>query len=158
VTGPRAWPGHEWLGLGARLYLGGVFLAACWFKIVDPASFALDVATYRILPLELVNPLALVLPWVELLAGAMLVLGLRTRAAALLVSTMMVVFLVAVVISLGRGLEMGCGCFANEGHADPISWLTAARDALWLGLGVYVLIFDVRSLGLDRLFDGEVPA
>jgi putative oxidoreductase len=157
VTGLCAWPGHAWLGLAARLYLGGVFLAACWFKIVDPASFALDVATYRILPLGLVNPLALVLPWVELLAGAMLVLGLRTRAAALLVSAMMVVFLVALAIALGRGLEMGCGCFANEGYADPISWLTAVRDTLWLGLGLYVLIFDVRPLGLDRLFDDEVP-
>ena len=147
----RDWGGHAWLGLPARLYLGGVFLLACWFKIIDPELFALDVATYRILPLSLVNLQALVLPLVELLAGAMLVLGLRTRAAALLVTGMMRMFLVALLIALSRGQEMACGCFANEGSADPIGAMTVLRDSTWLALAVYVLAFDRRPFGLDRL-------
>ncbi len=145
------WSGHAWLALPARLYLGGVFLLACWFKIVDPELFALDVATYQILPLSLVNLQALVLPWVELLAGLLLVLGLRTRAAALLVTGMMMMFLVALLIALSRGQEMGCGCFANEGGHDPIGAMTVLRDSIWLSLSVYVLACDRRPLGLDRL-------
>ena len=147
----RDWSGHAWLALPARLYLGGVFLVACWFKIADPELFALDVATYQILPLSLVNLQALVLPWVELLAGSLLVLGLRTRAAALLMTGMMTMFLVALLIALTRGQEMGCGCFANEGGDDPIGALTVLRDSVWLALAVYVLAFDRRPLGLDRL-------
>ena len=66
------WRGHAWLALAARLYLAHVFLFACWFKIIDPAAFALSVATYQLLPLSLINVTALVMPWAELLAGAMM--------------------------------------------------------------------------------------
>jgi hypothetical protein len=51
--------------MAARLYLAAIFLLACWHKILEPAAFALDIATCRILPLGLVNPLAIVLPWVD---------------------------------------------------------------------------------------------
>ena len=53
-----AWAGHGWLALPARWYLGFVFLLACQHKIAHPGAFALDVATYGILPLSLVNLMA----------------------------------------------------------------------------------------------------
>jgi len=145
------WRGHAWLALAARLYLGGVFLVACLHKIADPAGFALDVATYQLLPLGLVNLTALVLPWVELLAGAMLVVGFRTRAAALLVAGMMLIFMIALGWALHLGLDMSCGCFASaSGEQDSISGLTLLRDGTWLALALYVLALDRRPLGLDR--------
>jgi uncharacterized membrane protein YphA (DoxX/SURF4 family) len=147
------WRGHSVLAMAARLYLGIIFLLACWHKILEPAAFALDIATYQILPLGLVNLQAIVLPWVELAAGLLLLLGFRTRAAALLVAGMMVMFTVAISIAVAKGLDMSCGCFASQGAAeDPISWRTIARDGSWLLLAVYVVIFDRRPLGLDRLF------
>ena len=146
------WRGHAIFALAARLYLAAIFLFACWHKILDPAAFALDIATYQILPLGLVNPLAIVLPWVELAAGLMLLLGFRTRAAALLVAGMMVMFTVAIAIAVAKGLDMSCGCFASQASAeDPISWRTVLRDLSWLLLAAYVLIFDRRPLGLDCL-------
>ena len=146
------WKGHAPVALVARLYLGGVFLFACWHKLADPHAFAVDVATYRILPLSLVNLTAIALPAVELVAGAMLVLGVRVRAGAVLVSGMMVVFLVALGIALARGQDMSCGCFASQGAAqDPIGWRTVLRDLGWLLLGLYVLGFDARPLGLARV-------
>lgn len=149
-----AWPGHSFLALAARLYLAWVFVAACVHKIADPAAFAVDVATYGILPLWAVNAVAHVLPWVEALSAAMLVLGLRVRAAALLVAGMMVIFLAALSVALAKGLDMSCGCFASTGAAeDPISSLTLSRDAAWLALALYVLFLDRRPLGLDRLLD-----
>lgn len=150
MSGVLAWRGHAWIALPVRLYLGVVFLLACYFKILDPGAFALDVATYQLLPLPLINLQALVLPWVELLAGVMIVIGWRTRASALLITGMMVMFIVALGIALGQGLEMGCGCFANEGGEDPISWHTVGRDAIWLAMALYVLVCDRRPLGLDR--------
>jgi uncharacterized membrane protein YphA (DoxX/SURF4 family) len=146
------WRGHPWIALLARFYLAWVFLAACWHKILDPHAFAIDVATYQILPLSLVNLMAIVLPWLELAAALMLTLGVRVRAAALLVSGMMVIFMVAIGTALGRGLEMSCGCFASQGAAeDPISWKTMARDSIWLAIALYILLVDTRSLGLERL-------
>ena len=145
------WRGHAYLALLTRLYLGVVFILACLHKIAEPATFALDVATYQFLPLPLINIFALVMPWLELLAGAMIVLGLRTRAAALLIVAMMVAFMIALGWALAQGLDMSCGCFAAQGEHDPITGWTMLRDAGWLVLALYVLVFDRAPLGLDRL-------
>ena len=97
-----SWPGHTWLALPMRLYLGCVFLLACQHKIAHPESFAIDVATYGILPLSLVNIMAITLPWIELTAGIFLVAGLKTRAAALMTFGMMVMFIVALAIEISE--------------------------------------------------------
>lgn len=153
------WRGHAAIALAARLYFGVIFLLACWHKILEPSAFALDIATYQILPLGLVNLLAIVLPWVELAAGLMLVLGFRTRAAALLVAGMMTMFTVAIASAVAKGLDMSCGCFASQGSVeDPISWRTIVRDTSWLLLAVYIFILDRRPLGLDRLFSRRKKA
>ena len=146
-----AWRGHALLALAARLYLGAIFVLASWHKIADPGAFAVDIATYQILPLALINPMAIVLPWVEMAAGLMLIAGFRTRAAALLVGGMMLMFTVAIAVAVGKGLDMSCGCFASQGASeDPISWRTIVRDAGWLCLALYVLILDRGPLGVDR--------
>ncbi len=147
------WRGHALLALAARLYLGAIFVIASWHKIANPGAFAVDIATYQIVPLALVNAMAITLPWVELVAGVMLIVGFRTRAAALLIAGMMLMFTVAIAIAVGKGLDMSCGCFASQGAAeDPISWLTIARDTGWLALALYVLLLDRRPLGIDRIW------
>ena len=129
-----------------------MFIVACLHKIADPHVFALDIATYDILPLSEINLMAITLSWIELFAGIMLVAGFRVRGAALAVAGMMVMFLVAVIIALDKGLDMSCGCFASQTtEEDPISYLTVLRDAGWLLLAVYVAVFDRRVIGLDRL-------
>jgi uncharacterized membrane protein YphA (DoxX/SURF4 family) len=139
-----------WLAVPARWYLGVLFIGACLHKIAEPASFALDIATYGILPLAAVNGMAVVLPWVELIAGAMLLLGWRTRPASLLITAMMVIFVAALLIALAHGLDMSCGCFASQGaDDDPISRGTVLRDLVWLGLGLFVLVSDRGLVGLD---------
>jgi uncharacterized membrane protein YphA (DoxX/SURF4 family) len=146
------------LAVPARWYLGWLFVAASLHKIAHPGAFALDIATYDILPLALVNLLAVTLPWIELVAGAQLLIGLRVRPAALLVGAMMCLFLAALVIALANGLDMSCGCFASQGAAeDPISWHTVVRDLVWLALAALVLVADRGLLGLDGWRAGRVP-
>lgn len=152
MRGLLEWRGHAWIALPLRLYIGYVFLYACWHKIMDPGTFAIDVATYQILPLYLVNLMAVILPWIELTSGAMIVVGWRTRAAALILAGMMVMFLVAIIIALARGLEMSCGCFASQSmQEDPISIMTVLRDLGWLAIPLYVMIFDRSPIGVDGL-------
>lgn len=151
---PKATPRLlSWVGLGVRVYLGWLFLSASWHKVITPASFALDVATYQLLPRVLINGFAIVVPWVELIVGLLLLMGYRTRAAALLVALLMSSFLVALLWALHLGLDMSCGCFASQAAAteDTISWRTVVRDVVWLGLGVFVLVFDHEPLGIERL-------
>ena len=150
------WKGHALLALCARLYLAFVFLLACYHKILHPQAFAIDIATYQIVPLALVNLMAIVLPWVELASGLTLLGGWRTRAAALLTGGMMVMFIIALSIALHRGLDISCGCFASQGAVeDPISWRTIARDSSWLLLSLYVLVFDRAPIGIDGWLAGR---
>ncbi|MBN2715614.1 MAG: DoxX family membrane protein [Deltaproteobacteria bacterium] len=147
------WSGHRWIALPIRFYLGGVFILASLHKIAHPDAFALDVATYNILPLFLINIMAICLPWLEVVCGALMIAGVKSRASAWLISGMMVMFLVALFVALSNGLDMSCGCFASSSMAseDTISKMTALRDLGWLVLGVYVLIFDHRPVGLESL-------
>ena len=150
MTGGRT---AAWLAVPVRCYLGVLFVGACLHKIADPASFALDIATYDILPLAAINLVAIGLPWIELIAGVMLIVGWRVRGSSLVIAGMMVVFLVALCIALARGLDMSCGCFASQGaEDDPISRMTVIRDLVWLGLCVFVFTFDRGLVGLDGWF------
>jgi putative oxidoreductase len=152
MSGIFEWKGHAWVALPLRLYIGGVFVYASIHKILDPGSFALDIATYQMLPLYLINLMAIIMPWMELVAGVMIIIGWRTRGAALLLAGMMAVFLVAIIAALGRGLDMSCGCFASQSvEEDPISIATVFRDIGWLLIPLYVLIFDRSPLGIDGL-------
>ncbi len=146
------WKGHVWLGLATRLYLGVLFVTASWHKILHPEAFAVDIATYQLLPLWAINGFALTLPWLELVTGVMLIAGLRVQAAAALIMGMMVSFLIALGWALHLHLDMSCGCFASQGTAndDPISWRTVVRDSIWLLQAAYVFVFDRAPLGIER--------
>ena len=145
-------PAHSFVALAARLYLAWVFITACLHKLADPTGFAIDIATYQMLPLVFINLLAIVLPFIELGAGIMLATGTKARAAALMVCGMMLMFMIALSYALAHDLSISCGCFASNAAAasDPISGLTMLRDSAWLILAIYVVIFDKHPLGVDR--------
>lgn len=134
-----------------RVYLGVVFIAASLYKISEPFQFALSIATYDILPLSLVNIMAVLLPWLEVITGITLIAGFWTRASALCILGMMAMFTVAVGIALARHLHMSCGCFASAEAEDDISTLTVVRDLLWTAGAVYVLLVDDGRFGVDGL-------
>jgi len=148
------WKGHSIIAVPARVYLGMVFIMASLYKIAQPGEFALSIATYNILPLELVNIMAICLPYIEIIAGALMVAGVKSRASAWLIVGMMIMFMTALVIALYNGLDMSCGCFASSSieEGDEISVKTIWRDTGWLLLGVYVLLFDNRPIGLTMVF------
>ncbi len=148
-------PAHSIIALLIRFYLAYVFIAACLHKLASPESFAIDIATYQMLPLVFINPLAIILPYVELGTGIMLVTGTRARAAALMVCGMMIMFMIALSYALMHHLTISCGCFASDAAAasDPISGMTMLRDTAWLLMAAYVVVFDTRPLGIDRLLE-----
>ena len=138
------------LAVPIRVALGVLFIAASLYKIAEPYEFGLSIATYDILPLSLINIMAITLPWIEVFIGLSLILGFWTRASALAVAGMMVMFMIAIGIALSRGLLIGCGCFASAEAGDEISEATLIRDAVWLAGAVYVVVVDDGRFGLDR--------
>jgi uncharacterized membrane protein YphA (DoxX/SURF4 family) len=101
-----------------RIAAGLVFVAAALAKIGDPAAFSLAVHNYRMTPAGVENVIALVLPWIELLAGLALVLDVRARAGAVITLALMILFTALVGSAWARGLDFECGCFgkASAGH------------------------------------------
>ena len=94
-----------------QIALGVFFVAAALPKIVDPPSFAHMVHNYRIVPGVLVNLMALTMPWIELLAGLALILGIWKGTARTIIAALLVVFIVAISVNLLRHNAIDCGCF-----------------------------------------------
>ena len=118
--------------IAIRLVLGGVFVFAGATKIVDPGQFATDIANYRLLPHECVNLFAITLPWVELVAGLLLIVGIWGRASAMVIAVMLGVFLVAIGSAVARGLNINCGCFGTvEGR--KVGLIALAQDVVMIG-------------------------
>jgi len=102
---------HPWLTIRVQIGLGVIFVVAALPKIADPPSFAHMIYNYRLVPGALVSALALVMPWVELLVGLALVLGVWRRQAAAFAGLLLLVFIVAIGANLARGRAVDCGCF-----------------------------------------------
>ncbi|MFZ5426713.1 MAG: MauE/DoxX family redox-associated membrane protein [Thermodesulfobacteriota bacterium] len=140
---------HPWLAFAFRLYMGGLFIYASVYKISYPAEFAGSIASYELVPYWAVGVMAVVMPWLELICGVMVVAGIRPKAGILVLMGLMALFLVAVTITLIRGVPIGCGCFSSL--EDQISWRTFFRDVAWLALTVHVYLYDTK-LHLEHLF------
>jgi len=138
------------IALLARLYIGGVFIMASLYKIWEPYDFALSVATYQMAPLWTINIFVIILPWLELITGILIIIGLWTKESAFLISCMMVMFLVSLSFALSKDLQMSCGCFASQETFDEIGIHTIFRDLGWLSVSLFVLFFDNGHFGLDR--------
>ena len=94
-----------------QIALGIIFIIAALPKIVDPPSFAHMIYNYKIMPWSLVSPMALVMPWLELLCGLALVLGIWKETARTIIGAMLLVFILALSNNLARGNAIDCGCF-----------------------------------------------
>ncbi len=146
---------NSYLSLFLRIYIGGIFIYASLHKITHPDMFAIDIATYDILPLYLVNIMAIVLPYIEFFSGVLLIAGPFQKEAALLISGMMFMFFIAIIIAIYKGIEASCGCFASQSiEEDPISYKTVIRDFIWLIISLYVLFLDRRPLLVFRSMGG----
>jgi putative oxidoreductase len=136
--------GNRYFLFVVRLVLGFLFIFASIEKISQPEEFARSITYYHLLPIALVNLVALLLPWIELLAGLFLLLGILPRGSALLLLLLLGIFIVAIGISLARGLDISCGCFGTAA-ARKVGWAALGEDALML-LGSLLLYYFPSTL------------
>lgn len=140
----RFWVGIvHWL---LRLGLAGVFIAAAFHKVIDPGSFAVSVYRFDLLPEALVQPMALTLPWLEVVAAlALLTTRYWRMAGAWLLVGLLVVFTTAAATAWWRGLNISCGCFSSE-SPSPITWWLFARNTGFMLAIAALLWLDGRHL------------
>ena len=100
----------EYLGLAARIVVGLVFVVAGVAKLRNPQAFRASVADYQVLPASLVTPVARVLPPLEVVIAAMLLLGVLIVPVSVLAALVLVVFAGGIWLNVERGRRIGCGC------------------------------------------------
>jgi uncharacterized membrane protein YphA (DoxX/SURF4 family) len=122
-----------------RVGLGLAFVYASLDKVAHPAAFVALLRNYQLVPEALLNPVAIVLPWMEAVCGAALALGLLRRGAALVVCGLMAVFMAALGLNLARGLDVACGCFSVDPAHSANTTLSLLRDLGLFAVSVLVL-------------------
>jgi putative oxidoreductase len=122
-----------------RVMLGGVLVYAGVLKVNGAWQFAEEIANYRLLPAQGSQILAVTLPWMEIVVGMLLLLGLKTRAAGIGALILFSVFAAAVLSALVRGLDIACGCFGTS-DAAKLGLQTLALDAAGIA-GALLLLF-----------------
>jgi uncharacterized membrane protein YphA (DoxX/SURF4 family) len=146
--------GQAWklLGLFARLVVGALFIYAASSKILDPMKFAEEVRAYELAPVLTTNAIAIVLPWLELLAGALLIVGFWRTEARLLIFLMMIGFTFGKISVEVRGMDINCGCWGSD-------WMESTFHGVW---GIVLNLFLIGLLVVDycgqRLMTARIRA
>lgn len=114
--------------------LGGIYIMAGALKIADPMAFARAITDYDLLPEALVPAVAVLLPWWEVAAGVLAVIGWQRGGALALMAGMSAAFLAASGITLARGLSPECGCFGSISGRLGVTTLSLEMATLVAGI------------------------
>jgi uncharacterized membrane protein YphA (DoxX/SURF4 family) len=139
----------NWLVLVLRVVIGGIFVVAGASKVGHAALFAAQIAGFRILPEAVIAPLAVMLPFLEILLGGYLIVGLFTRVTAWVAVVLLAVFDLAIASAVVRGMTVSCSCFGPN-DATVTTWSEVARDAIFVALALIVALRAPGTLALDR--------
>jgi uncharacterized membrane protein YphA (DoxX/SURF4 family) len=146
------WRSSGWVDLGLRWLLGGLFVLASMHKIENPAAFAKIIYGYDLFPAAAINLIAIVLPFIELTAGLALLAGIYPRAAAVILSALLMAFIVAISINALRGHVFDCGCFSAGEAAlwqSTPAWMLG-RNGLLFFMGWSIAVFRGRRIAQVR--------
>jgi len=134
---------NSWIELAARWIIGLTFIYASLHKIISPADFAKIVYGYGLFPEVFINLIAIVIPFLELIAGLALIIGVYPRSAAMIINALLLAFVTVLAINLIRGHEFDCGCFSagQSGYASSPE-VTLVRDIIYLIFGMQIVLFE----------------
>jgi uncharacterized membrane protein YphA (DoxX/SURF4 family) len=151
----------------ARFLVGGYFAYLAIGKISDPIKFLKDIREYHLLPESmpfLFNFTAVSLPWIEILCGILLILGVWLRASAAVILVLMTFFTTAIFIrALGVyggsdtafcAIEFDCGC----GSGVINICLKLITNLGLAALTAVVLLSRSRRFSLESLFGRRAVA
>jgi len=121
--------------------LGAIFIYACYDKVLNPLSFAQIIHNYRVMPPTLINLPAIILPWIELLAGILIIVGFKVRGANLVLGGLLIFYIVLLSITATRGININCGCFSTSPTVRSNLIIDIIRDVIFLLFSLHILLF-----------------
>lgn len=163
-TSPTLWRRFDATGvplLIARLVVGVLFVWMGVNKVEDPVLFLKLVRQYHIVPESpgiYLNTIALALPWLEIMCGLALILGIALRGSALVTAVMLVVFTPVIFV---RALDImqkdaisffavkfDCGC----GGGEVVIWTKLLENTGLFALTLIALFSRSQRFLLSNLW------
>lgn len=130
-----------------RIVIAFIFIYAGAEKISNPDDFALSISNYRLLPNPSLNFFAITLPWIEIIAGILLLFGISVKENSAIIFVLLSVFTLAIIISLFRGLSIDCGCF---GKGTQIGLLKLGENLLMITVSFLLMFFGSNYFALKQ--------
>jgi len=149
------------LQLPLRLLLGGLMMYAAYNKIPAIQSFAEAIKGFGVLDVEshseLIIIAAFVIPWFELIAGLLLLIGLRGRSAALGIGLLLIMFIAGLLNVIFGDIDADCSCFgdANIVCGSSVGWCQVIRNLILLIPAGYLVWRGPGRLSLDHILSGS---
>lgn len=123
-----------------RIIFASLFIFSGGTKISVPEEFAVSISNYRLLPIELVNFFAIIIPWIEIMTGILLLFGFFVKENSFILTFLLGVFTIMVFIAMIRGLNIECGCFGTKG-GQKVGLLKIFENLIYLVIGILIYKF-----------------
>ncbi len=94
-----------------RFTLAGIFLYAGFSKVFNPMLFKAVIENYFPIPEVLALVLAILVPWLQIVASFALVFNIFPLYSSGLLFIMSIFFFSLMIFNYGNVLPYGCGCF-----------------------------------------------
>lgn len=144
----------------ARLIVGGTLVYASIDKLGDPVSFLKAVKEYDVVPVEwhtTLNSIAVIVPWIELLGGVALILGVGLHGIGGVLCAMLAGFTALIALRAWGIIEadgtpffevqFNCGC----GTGSEIIWIKLLENTGLIVLSLLTAVSSSRNLCLSSL-------
>lgn len=139
-----------------RLCLGGIFIVSATEKLLSPVEiFIYTIQSYEVMyHFDLIELIALILPWTELFIGVFLFCGLWTRFALFGSGLLAGGFIILVGQAITRNLTLwDCGCLGDLFHWPLRVSFALEWTILVLSILLYLKIKEANQFSLDHKFD-----
>lgn len=144
------------LGIICRVIVGGIFVFAGLLKLLQPIEEFIAIGrSWNIIADPWLTWYMTSLPWIEFISGMFVLTGFQRRLGASIIAVLLLSFLIAIGINLGRGRTLeDCGCFGGAlefgSTFSEIFW----RDIMLLFGSLILILTKTKAwLELDQLLD-----
>lgn len=142
-----------------RIVMGVMMIYSGFIKALDPIVFESIIMKYNIIPNFFAPYPAIVLPYLEIIIGIFLVIGMRVKASAFLSMGLMVMFAVFIAINIARGESFDCGCFRFDwlglGISETISYTLLVRNFILFILFLIIFKTERHLFSIENIIEKE---
>lgn len=135
-----------------RVLVGSILVVAGLLKIRAGAQwFLTTLLAYDLVHGVTAGALSKGLPWIEVICGALLIIGFLTPFATAASFVILVVFTAAIASAILRDKSVDCGCFGRSTKISRARWTLVYRNIALMGLLLSIHAFAGGGLSVDGL-------